>query len=41
MVQDIRYPLYAVFVPCWQPLGNTPIDAASAHIVVHIAQLVA
>lgn len=41
MVKYIRNPLYAVFVPFGQPLGNTPIDAASAHIVVHIAQLVA
>ena len=39
MVKYIRYPLGAVFVPLRQPLGNTPIYATSAHIVVHIAKL--
>lgn len=39
MIEDIRYPLGAIFIACWQPLGNTPIYASSAHIVVHIAKL--
>lgn len=41
MVQDIRDPLYAILVPLRQPLSNPTVYASSAHIVVHIAKLVA
>ena len=41
MIKDKRYPLGAILIAIGQPIGNTSIYAPSAHIVVHIAQLVA
>lgn len=41
MIEDIRNPLGAVFVPFWQPLGNSAVDTTPAKLKIDIAQLLA